>query len=151
MEAAVLIFLLSTLYLAQSADEGIGILNKLIAGGPALIFAALCVLLGYFAYNQLKANNELEKSFREKIEANANKHQAASETLLREMLERDREALEGTTAAVKAVETFTAALKAQRASCDEVSSLVRDMNHTLAKQWDQIRSLEDELRRSRNA
>jgi len=142
------------LSLAQSAKESVGLLQTIISGGPALILAVLVVILGYFAYHQLKANGALEGGFREKIEE-----------LLREMLGRDREALEGTNAAVQAVEGFADAMKEQRAACDRTATLVEQNNRTLANlkllieaqsvqlqtQADRLRALEDEIRRSRGS
>ena len=142
------------LQIAQSPEEGIGLLQTIISGGPALILAVLVVILGYFAYHQLKANGLLEKGFREKIEE-----------LLREMLGRDRDAQEATTAAVQVVEGFTEAMKEQRIACDQTSRvvetnsrtlddikrLIESQNATLQAQAERLRALEDEVRRGRSA
>lgn len=142
------------LQIAQSPEEGIGLLQTIISGGPSLILAVLVVVLGYFAYHQLKSNGLLERGFREKIEE-----------LLREMLGRDRDAQEATTAAVQVVEGFTEAMKEQRIACDQTSRLVESnsrtlddvkrlietQNATLQAQTERLRTLEDEVRRGRSA
>ena len=135
------------LLLAQSAQEGIGILQTIVQGGAALILACVASVLGYFAYHQLKYNNELEHSFREKIEADGKLRLEGSEKLLREMLDRDREAQEATTAAVQAVEGFTAAMRDQQVSCQDVINAVNKAVLKLDRLSEFIKSLEDEVRR----
>ena len=137
--------------LAQISPEGgIGLIQTIISGGPALILAVLVVILGYFGFCQLKANGFLEKGFREKIEE-----------LLREMLGRDREAQEATQAAVQVVEGFTESMKVQRAANDQTTRVVENnsrvledikrmveaQNATMLAQSERIRALEDEIRR----
>lgn len=143
-----------TLYLAQAAEKSLGLIQTIVAGGPALILAVIVAILGYFSYHQLAANGTLERGFREKIE-----------DLLREMLGRDREAQEATAAAVQVVEGFTEAMKEQRIACDQttrlvestaraledVKRLVEGQNGMLQAQAERIRALEDELRRGRSA
>ena len=135
------------LMLAQSAEQGVGLLQTIIQGGAALILAVVAVIVGKFAYDQLKRNNDLEHHFREKIEADGKARLEGSEKLLREMLDRDREAQEATTAAVQAVEGFTGAMRDQQASCEAVSAKIDGLSSQVSGLTDRIKILEDEARR----
>lgn len=135
------------LFLAQSAEDGVGLLQTIVQGGAALILAVVATLVGYFAYNQLKRNSDLEHNFREKIETDAVARLEGSEKLLREMLDRDRESQEATTAAVQAVEGFTQAMKDQQVACTSVEKVVADLCHKVDNLVDRMKTLEDELRR----
>ena len=105
------------------------------------------MVVGKFAYDQLKRNNDLEHNFREKIEADGKARLQGSEQLLREMLDRDREAQEATTAAVQAVEGITGAMRDQQASCESVSTKVDTLVLKIDGLTDRIKILEDEARR----
>ena len=133
--------------LAQSASEGVGLLQTIIQGGAALILAVVAVVVGKFAYDQLKRNNELEHNFRTKIEADANSRLEGSERLLREMLDRDKEAQEATTAAVQAVQGFTSAMLDQKAACDSVHLKIDKIVLTINTLVERIKTLEEEVRR----
>ncbi len=135
------------LLLAQTAAEGVGLLQTIIQGGAALILAVVAVIVGKFAYDQLKRNNELEHNFRTKIEADANSRLEGSERLLREMLDRDKEAQEATTAAVQAVEGFTAAMLEQKTACDAVHIKIDTLILKVNALIERIKFLEDEARR----
>lgn len=120
------------LFLAQSAEkveQGLGWLERVQAGGVPLIALVVAVICGAFAYWQLKQNNELRKEQVEdakareatqKADAAARAKEQAEETkarmseqeaLLREMLDRDREAQEGQLATAKALQGITEALR----------------------------------------
>ena len=133
--------------LAQSAAEGIGLLQTIIQGGAALILAVVAVIVGKFAYGQLRRNNDLEHNFRKKIEDDAKDRLVGSEKLLREMLDRDREAQEATTAAIQAVEGFTEVMKSQQSACELTNGKVDSLLLKLEALSDRVKSLEDEIRR----
>lgn len=120
------------LFFAQEPDldkveQGLGLLERIQAGGVPLIALIVAVACGAFAYWQLRRNNELqaarvaeaearEKAQKAEAKAREEAQEAATkirlaeqESLLREMLDRDREAQEGTLAMAKALEGLTAA------------------------------------------
>ena len=139
--------MLEILLFAQSANGGVELLQTVVNGGAALILAVVASVLGYFAYHQLKQNSDLERSFRQKIEIDANARLEGSEKLLREMLERDREAQEGISATVAIVENFTQAMKDQQLACSTVENVVREQVLKFDSLIERIRSIEDEMRR----
>lgn len=96
---------------AEAAHNWVGVLQAILKGGVPLICLAVACVIGWAYWKQLKRNNALEKDFRDKMEADARERLAATEALLREMLDRDREANEAQQAATRAVEGFTLALK----------------------------------------
>jgi len=80
----------------EAAEKGVDILQTIVQGGAALILAVVSVILGYVQWRSRDTNTLLEREFREKVEG-----------LLREMLDRDREASETVGATIKAMEGFT--------------------------------------------
>lgn len=124
--------MLHYLLLAQSqdtAEKGVDLIERILAGGVPLICLVLSVILGYAFYKTLVKNNGLETSFREKVEG-----------LLREMLERDRESQEAVGAAVQAVEAFQTALTEQKRACEVVAAKLDEMTRRLERLEDAVRA-----------
>jgi len=150
----------------EGAAKGLSLLERIQAGGVPLICLALAVVMGGFAFWQLKRNNAFQarqleaaelretkaqdlaedrvKKTREGAaererakEESHNRRLAEQESLLREMLDRDREAQEGQLATAKALEGYTAAHMDNR----------RLMEEALASHKETRRMMEDSLRR----
>lgn len=141
------------LLLAQStetAEQGIGILNTILSGGVPLICLVVACACAYAFYKQLTRNNTLEKDFRTKIETSASTELTRQETLLREMLTRDKEATETTSAAIQAVESYSHALKEQQTAFDAMKLTFENQTRELRELRDKVSSLEDTVRRSRD-
>ena len=131
----------------EAAEAGVSIVQTIINGGAALILAVAVVVIGWAYWKQLKRNNDLEKDFREKIESDGGKRLVDQEKLLREQIDREREAQETVAAAVQAIEGFshklstiqTAGEATQRAcealsvKLDDVIGRLRDVESTLRR------------------
>lgn len=152
---------LSFLLLAQgveTVEQGLSVLEKINAGGVPLICLVIAALCGLAFYWQLKANKTLneealaEAKSRETAEADKTTARLAEqESFLREMLTRDKEGTEATSAAIQTIEGYAAALKEQqlafetmRAAFDQGARDIRDLR-------DRIGVLEDAIRRFRDA
>jgi len=109
------------LMLAQSAKDAsdtVGILERILNGGVPLICLCLAALFGAGFWWAIKRNHKMTEEALKKAEAReeaakeiAEKHKTEQEALLREMLDRDREAQEAQAATTAAVEGFTRALQ----------------------------------------
>ena len=128
---------------SEAAEHGIGLLQTVLDGGVPLICLVIAALCGYLFYTQLMKNNALEISFREKIEANAGAQLTGQETLLREMLTRDREATESTSAAIQAVEGYSHSLREQQLAFEALKLALETHGR-------ELRELGDAFRRSRD-
>ncbi len=134
------------LLLAQSvekAEKGVGLLQTILAGGVPLICLCVAVLMGGFALYQMRRNNTLEREYRETVQLDAAARLAGTEKLLREQIDRDREANEIVTATIQAVEGFSHSLKEQQASCEATKRVCEEM-------VTQMRNLEETVRRFRD-
>lgn len=137
------------LFLAQEqldkAAQGLSLLERLQAGGVPLICLVLAVVLGAFAFWQLRRNNAFQarqllaaeaREVKAKEDADAREKAAAEagktrmveqEGLLREMLDRDREAQEGQLAMAKALEGYTASHLDNRRMLEEILRRLTDL------------------------
>ena len=118
------------LLLAQSTETvkaGVSILQTIIQGGAALILACVAVVLGWAYWKQLQGNNVLEKDFRTHSDSTSKERLQATETLLREMLDRDREANEAQRAATTAVQGFADTLKLNNATLGNILERIKDI------------------------
>ncbi len=109
------------LLLADTTMEGwLTLIERVLAGGLPLICLVIAAICGYAFYKQLTKNNALEVGFREKVEA-----------LLREMLDKDREAMEAIGAAVQAVEAFQTSLSEQKRACMELGRKIERLEDAI--------------------
>ena len=113
----------------ESAETGVSVIERVLAGGVPLICLVIAAICGIMFYRQLARNNAVETNFREKIEA-----------LLREMLVRDRESQEAVSAAVRAVEAFQVALGEQQKACEEAARKVEELSRKVVHLEDAIRA-----------
>ena len=139
------------LLLAQSPQEGLGLLQTILSGGVPLICLAIAALCAIAFYIQLKRNNVLETDFRKKIESTASTELTRQEALLREMLTRDKEATETTSAAIQAVESYSHALKEQQNAFDAMKLMIESQAREIRELRDKVGGLEDAVRRFPNA
>jgi len=135
---------------AKAAENGLTMLERIQAGGIPLICLVVAAICGVAFYWQLRANQAIRQAQVKQADAReeAAKNEAAArlveqEKLLREMLERDREAQEAHIAATQAVEGFTLALRDASRQLEELLRLVRiqsermdDIERTLRRRSD---------------
>ncbi len=119
----------------ETAEKGLSLLQKINAGGVPLICLVVAALCGVAFYWQLKANNKMQKDALSKAEEREDKAATAgqkrleeNESLLREMLDRDKEAQETHSATAQAIQNVTTALQDQKRACDETNQLLQ--SHT---------------------
>lgn len=132
---------------SESANWFISILQTILDGGVPLICLAFAGLFGWAYWKQLQRNNDLEREFREKNETNANAEMTRQESLLREMLNRDKEATETTSAAIQAVESYSHALKEQQLAFDGLKLAHEAQGRETRELRDKVVSLEETVRR----
>lgn len=58
---------LALLAQTEAADKAIGLAERLVQGGPAIILGFFCLILGWVVYYQNKQYRELEQLFRETL------------------------------------------------------------------------------------
>jgi hypothetical protein len=107
---------------AETAAEGVSLIERVLAGGVPLICLVIAAICGYAFYKQLLRNNTLETTFREKVEG-----------LLREMLDRDRESQEAVSAAIQAVEAFQVALTNQQKANEDLGRKIERLEDSLRR------------------
>lgn len=122
----------------ETAEQTLSLLERAQAGGVPLICLAIAVVCGVGFYWQLRANRQQTDDALAKAEAREAKQEtdtkvrlAEQETLLREMLQRDREAQEGHAAATAAVQGFTRALQDQQRTCEAANQGIRDLSRRM--------------------
>jgi peptidoglycan hydrolase CwlO-like protein len=114
-----------------SAAQGLSLLEKIQAGGVPLICLVLSCVFGYAFYKQLRQNTDTSKAHLEEVRENGKSSLSRQEALMREMLERDRQAQETIGAVVTTVSGFTSAIRDQQASCEQTNALVRDLSERI--------------------
>jgi len=105
---------------AAQASEWVEVIQTVVRGGASLILAVVASLLGYVFYRQLRVNSALEASFRQQIKLDADQRADTQRDLLREMLDRDREAQETTQTAMAAVQSMSQILGELKSELSEV-------------------------------
>jgi len=105
---------------AAQASEWVEVIQTVVRGGASLILAVVASLLGYVFYRQLRVNSTLEASFRQQIKLDADQRADTQRDLLREMLDRDREAQETTQTAMAAVQSMSQILGELKSELSEV-------------------------------
>ena len=133
----------------EAADTGLSLLERIQAGGVPLISLCIAVICGLAFYWQLKQNKDLSEDALKKSEQREKDKAAETkirlgeqETLLREMLDRDRESQEAQLAAVQAVQGFTHAhnelrteISALRRSVEAMQTSLRDVEETIRRRF----------------
>jgi uncharacterized protein HemX len=132
---------------AEAAEAGVSVLQTILKGGVPLICLAVACVIGWAYWKQLRRNNTLEKDFREKIEGDGNKRLTDQEKLLREQIDREREAQETVTATVQAIEGFSHTMREQQLACEETKRAVLGLVDKLDDVVRRLKDLEDVLRR----
>ena len=121
------------------ADKSVGILERIQAGGILLLSLVVAVVCAVAFWWQLKANkllNEIALSEAKNRESSVKSENTGrlkeQETLLREMMERDKEAQEAQTAATTAVEKFASLIEGQsgqsilcKTNIDRIETMVK--------------------------
>lgn len=133
----------ATAQVVEVAEKGLGILERIQAGGVLLISLVVATICGAGFYWQLRENKKLTQDALKEAkdrEATRLKDQA---DLLREMIDRDREASEVASTSAKAVEGITVQLAALTKSV-ESGNLQKDQ---MARRQEQILHRIDELDR----
>jgi len=115
----------------KEAGDAVSVLERVTQGGVPLICLCVAVVCGVGFYWQLKRNIKMAQDALDTTREEANARRAEQEGLLREMLERDREAQEAQTAATAAVEGFTTALKDHARVLEGVRERVMDIERHL--------------------
>jgi len=137
----------SYLLLAQSAEEGVGLLQTIIQGGAALILAVVAVALGYACYRLLMRSHTQENERLVDEKATANQRLLDQEKLLREQIDRERGAQETVTAAVQAIEGFSHTIDSQKVACEATGRAVAALGVKIDGVMVKLRDLEDTIRR----
>jgi hypothetical protein len=133
----------------EAADKGLSLLERAQAGGVPLISLCIAVICGLAFYWQLKQNKALNEDALKKSEQREKDKDAATkirlgeqETLLREMLDRDRESQEAQLAAVQAVQGFThvhtelrSEIASLRRAIEALQTSSRDVEETLRRRF----------------
>jgi len=117
---------------AETAGEWVGVLQTIVQGGASLILAVVASVLGYAFYKQMRGNSALEKTFREQIKSDADQRADTQRDLLREMLDRDREAQETTQTAMAAVQSMTQVVNELKHELSEVRREVSELRRDIA-------------------
>jgi len=113
---------------ATKAAEGtVPVLERILAGGVPLICLSLAVVFGVVAVWLFRRNHQLSEAAVTREKELANERVSEQGALLREMLERDREAQEAQQAATTAVESFTTAIQDLREEVKEMRREIRDL------------------------
>ncbi len=122
----------------ETAEKGLGFLERINAGGVPLISLVIAALCGLAFYWQLRRNIKQHEDALTKAEAREAAKDVATktrlseqETLLREMLDRDRDALEAHQASMSAIEGFSRASRDQQATCEQSNQLIREMSRRI--------------------
>ncbi len=122
----------------SKVDGTVTTLERILEGGVPLICLCIAVVCGVAFYWQLKRNNKLAEDALNKAEKReeaaknaAAERMAEQEALLREMLERDREAQEAQSAATAAVEGFTRALQDHNRIQNEMLDRLKDIERAV--------------------
>ena len=102
----------------EAVEKGVDIGQTIIQGGVALILLIVAVVLGVAYWKLLQRSHAQEKERLEETRDDASQRLKDQGDLLREQLDREREATEVITATVNTVEGFSHTLKEQKAACE---------------------------------
>jgi methyl-accepting chemotaxis protein len=133
-----LVLLLAQDTALETAEKGLSLLEKINAGGVPLICLVISVLCGFAFYWQLKSNKALNETALSKaedreatFETNYGKRRDEMDKLYREMMDRDRDAQEATTAMATALEGVTASIKDETRQIESLDRSVKAIENRL--------------------
>lgn len=147
------------LHLAQeaaldAAAKGVGLLERIQAGGALLITLVFLAVVGGVAWWVLRrnaslerANAALEREWREAVSRQDKERRDENMALMREMHQRDKEATAAAAASAEAVEGLGKAVQDLVARLGKSEDRAEDLLKELSSRLDKVLSMVDDLLR----
>lgn len=131
----------------ETAEKGLSLLERVQAGGVPLISLCIAAACGAFAFVMLRRNQTLSEQFRISQKADADASLTQQKELMREMLARDREALDAQHAVTKALEGLSGNMKDLSIMMRSVEMRMQTVEAQLAELSKDLGELQRDLRR----